>query len=374
MRVHVLDPGLIYVRGHQHDWDTRIANHLAELGHEVGFYANRQARPNALLGFDARVHLDRHFRIDPYARAEMFDPICGEIERQLLGAQSIANDLTRLPPADLWLWPTAFSFQLRACAAVESSAKISACLQMPPDTGFGLPFAEPGPWWRFSAKRLGRANGRVRTVGTLEPECLAAFQHFLGDLDPILLPVPYDGTPVRHAELKTVGFVGGRRFEQGMHLIGDTIKKCLESGVKVLTQSDEYVPQPLKQHPDLTVLDHRGDFPAKVECCDLIIAPYKWSEYTGGRGSGVVYQAIASGIPCVAPYASSPGRTLSRIGSGSLFNEFNSAGIFKAIEHARANYPALADAAYRGALEWREHNGLEKFVDVMINGPRQASH
>jgi glycosyltransferase involved in cell wall biosynthesis len=374
MRVYVLDPALIYVRGHQHDWDTRIANHLAELGHDVGFYANVKAKPDAVLGFDKRVRVERLFRHDPLAAPEWFDPICGEIERQLRGAQSIAADLSKLPPADIWLWPTAFSFHLRGCAAVDTNAKISACLQLPPDTGFGLPFAEPGPWWRFSAKQLSRANGRVRTVGTLEPECLAAFQHYLGDLDPILLPIPYDGTPSRRTELKTVGFVGGRRFEQGIHLIGGTIARCIESGLKVLTQSDEYVPAHLKRHQDLTVLDHRGDFAAKVERCDLVIAPYRWSEYTGGRGSGVVYQAIASGVPCVAPYASSPGRTLSRIGSGSLFNEFNSAGIVKAIENARSNYPSLAEAAYRGALEWREHNGLEKFVDAMINGTKHQVH
>jgi hypothetical protein len=370
MRVYVLDPGLIYVRGHQHDWDTRITNHLAELGHDVAFFANRQAKPNALLGFDKRVRVERHFQLDPYAAPEMYDPICGEIERQLLGAQSIANDLAKLPPADIWLWPTAFSYQLRGSAAVESDARISACLQMPPDTGFGLPFAESGPWWRFAAKRLRRADGRVQTVGTLEPECLAAFQHYLGDLDPILLPIPYDGTPVRHAELKTVGFVGGRRFEQGIRLIGGTIEKCLQSELRVLTQSDEYVPPAFRNHPNLTVLDHRGNFPEKVELCDLVVAPYRWSEYTGGRGSGVVYQAIASGVPCVAPYASSPGRTLSRIGSGSLFTEFSPAGLLKAIEHARANYPALADAAYRGALEWREHHGLAKFIDVMIGNSK----
>src|SRR5579859_735539 len=107
MRVYVLDPGLIYVRGHQHDWDTRIANKLAELGHDVAFFANQQARPNALLGFDGRVRVEAHFRLDPYAAPERFDPICGEIERQLLGAQSVANDLNKLSPADLWLWPTA---------------------------------------------------------------------------------------------------------------------------------------------------------------------------------------------------------------------------------------------------------------------------
>src|SRR5438445_6359381 len=133
MKVYVLDPGLIYVRGHQHDWDTRIANHLVELGHDVAFYANLHAKQDALLGFDERVRVDRHFRLDPYAAPERFDPICGEIERQLLGAQSIANDLSKLPPADLWIWPTAFSYQLRGCAVVESVAKISACLQMPPD-------------------------------------------------------------------------------------------------------------------------------------------------------------------------------------------------------------------------------------------------
>lgn len=373
MKINILDPGLLSVIGHSHDWDIRIANRLVALGHEVSVYAHVHAHPAALLGFDGAVRVEPMFVHNPYSVASEFDPICGEIERQFVGARKVSRDLKKVDPADLWLWPTAFAHQLRGCAMVDTDARISACFLIPPNDGLGIPFAETGEWWRISAKALRAAGHRTLTMGTVEAEGLPAFQHFMGELDPVRLPTPVDGRPSRRTELTTVGIFGAQRDDQGRLVVGRVIARCLQAGFKVLTQTDKMLPEALKDHPGLTLLGYDGDFPSKIERSDLVVAPYRWDLYSGGRGSGIISQAIASGIPCVAPYRSSPGRALARIGSAVLFSELRAAAVFDAILHAQKTYPVLAEAAFRGAEEWREQNGIAKFVDVMINGSPKAT-
>jgi hypothetical protein len=373
MKINLLDPGLIEVGGHHHDWDTRIANFLIGLGHEVSVYAHARALPDALLGFESAVRIERLFVVDPYAILSELDPSCGDIQRQLFRTKMVLSDLKRVERADLWLWPTAFAYQLRGCAAVDTDVQISACLHTPPADDLALPFAETGVWWRMAAKSLRATGRRILTIGTIEADGLTSFQPFIGELEPIHVPMPIDGTPSRRAELKTIGFLGEHRDEQGRHLVGELIDCCLKAGFKVYTQTDRIVPAVLRHHSGLTLLGYDGDFPSKVERCDLIVAPYRWDKYNSGRGSGVIWHAIASGIPCVAPSGSTPGRALARIGSASAFSGLSVASVFDAILHAQKAYPVLTEAAFRGAQEYRQQNGIARFVDVMINGSQKAT-
>ncbi len=370
MKINLLDPGLLRVGGHHHDWDHRIANLLVSQGHDVVVYANANAADEVTVGFDAAVRVEKLFRLNPYALPDQFDPICGEIERQLLGRQLVGADLRKVADADLWFWPTLFSHQLLAIPAIKTRAAISGCLDMPPQNGIDIPFAEPGVWWRLAAKNLRLMKTDIRTIGACESEGLNAFLPFIGNLDPVRLPVPVDGTPRRRAALGTIGLFGSQpRDEHGSRLFGGLIERALKAGLKVVTQAEICVSGEMRSHPGLTLLDNAGEFASKLERCDLLVAPYQWHRYVG-RGSGVIWQAIASGVPCVAPEGASLSRVMARSGSASLFLELTLDGVFAAISHAGENYPALAEAAFRAAGEWRETNGLARFVDAMVHGAR----
>lgn len=367
MKILVMDPGLRTAGGHEHDWDTRIANHLAASGHDVGVYVHAQAQPAALRGFETTVAVKRLFSINPYLGGEYFDPICGDIQRQLVGAVTVARELKGVERADLWIWPTAFAYQLRGCALTDTDVAMSFCLHTPPEIELGLfEWTESGGWWRVAAKSLQNANRHVAAIGSIEEECFSSFLPFIGELGLRHFPMPFDGAPSRRTQLKTVGILGAYRDDQGSSMVGSLIARCLRAGLKILVQSERVVPPALKSHPDVTVTGYDGSFPDKVERCDLVAAPYRAEKYSGGRGSGVIWQAIASGVPCVAPRYSTPGRTLAGIGSAAYFSVPSAAGVFEAICEAQNNYSSLADAAFRGAVEYEQGNGLAKFVDAIV--------
>jgi hypothetical protein len=367
-----MDPGLKRAAGHHYDWDTRIANFLAASGHEVRVYIFAGADDSPLAGFDRAVRVRKLFRMDPYALPSQFDPVSGAIEKMLIGRRLIGDDLLKVEPADLWIWPTLFCHQLLGCVQARPAAAISGCIDMPPASDFPLPHAEPGPWWRLAAKGLREAACTVRAIGAGQEESVAAYRPFIGELDPVCIPVPVDGAPRKRSELKTVGFFGAKpRDEHGSHLVGPLIELCLNAGLSVVTQAGDLVPAPSRNHPRLTLTDNHGDFPEKLESCDLVVAPYRWEKYVA-RGTGTMWQAMASGVPCVAPAGASVAGEMARAGSAVLFTELSPQGVFTAIKSARENYPAIASAAYRGADEWRERNGLRKFADAMINGLRNG--
>lgn len=373
MKIAILDPGLVRPGGHHHDWDTRMANEMAARGHEVRLYAHAKATAEALHGFSPEVGVEALFRFDPYLTPDRFDPYCGDIERQIAGRDMTAQDLRKVAPADLWLWPTLFSYQLWATAGARPKAAVSACLLLFPGPAETFAHAEPGPWWRYAAKAARTMKLDIRTLGIPEAEGLNAYLPFLGDLDPVTVPIPVDGEPRKRAALETVGFFGARpREEHGSLLVPALIERCLARGLKVVTQEVDLLMPKVKEHPGLTVLGHEGGFPEKLAHADLVVMPYQWHKYLG-RGSGIAYQAMASGAPCVVPRGASFSRTLAGLGAASVFSELTVGSVFDAILDARRNYSALAEAAHRGALDWRKVHGVAKFVDAMIDAPRAAT-
>ena len=102
----------------------------------------------------------------------------------------------------------------------------------------------------------------------------------------------------------TVGIFGAQRDDQGRLVVGRVIARCLQAGFEGFDADGQDASRGAEgpSRPDTPGL--RWRFPSKIERSDLVVAPYRWDLYSGGRGSGIISQAIASGIPCVAPYRS----------------------------------------------------------------------
>lgn len=365
MKINLLDPGHISAGGHNYDWNQRIANELARRGHEVRLYIGAQATPEMKKGYAPGISVTPLFQTNPYVPASAYDPVSGEVERQIGGTRQIASELQSVAPADLWLWPTAFAYQLRACSIVPVEAEISACVHIPPSNELRIPYSEPGEWWRFAARSLIASGRRIRAIGPAEPDGLNLFQPYIGMLNLKPLPIPFDGTPRARNTLKTIGFFGNRlRSEQGLGLKPQLVSDCLQAGFKIITQMENSLSPEIAAHPNLTLLDGEGSFAEKLEACDLVVAAYRWDTYVG-RNSGVVSQALASGVPCVAPDGASFSRML---GQGAVFfSELRAPAILEAIQKAQASYPALASAAFDNAQAWRKSHGIAHFVDAMIS-------
>lgn len=357
-----MDPGLVTVAGHHFDIDLNTVRELVANGHSVHVYANRRADDTVVAGLGSLAEVTRLFTPSPYENPQRLDPIAGEAMLYMRQSNLLAQELRRSVPADLWLWPSIFAPQLSACALSGSKVPVAGCVHVdatPPDQSTGA------MWWRHAFLSARNAGVRLR-LGAIEPEHRYGYLPLTTDASFDVFPVPHEGRPIAspRRELRTIGFFGHQRGEKGSSRIPQLVARLLHGGYRIVSQSSgEQAPVP--NHPAVTKLgfvDVLGDEIAK---CDLIVLPYEPVRYRT-KGSGILWESLATGIPVVAPYDTAPGRWIERTGAGTLFIEATPEAIHEAVTRARDDYPRIAKAAWTASREWPKRHGVANFVREMI--------
>ena len=361
MRINLLDPGLLKAGGHFLEWDLRIVDELISIGHDVAVYSHVNINPEARQAVVARAQLIPIFHVSPFESPRQIDAISGELTIFLDGAVSHARALGSVRQADVWLWPTMLASHLYACALVKPEAMISACIHFPPSY-----MAQHGNmWWRYAFLKAKQAELKL-DAGVPLPILQKHYARLSGRDDIRLLPVAHDGvrTSGRKTRLKKIGFFGAQRPEKGSHLLPELISKLLQDGYQVVLHDSGNLVQ-AKKSADLTVLGYVPSLPEEIAQCDLIVLPYHPEAYRN-RGSGVVWDAIASGIPVVAPANTSPGRWVAELGTGKLFVLFTADDIYRAIKEVDSQYAGIAGKAFAASERWLETHGVKNFVRAIL--------
>lgn len=359
-----MDPGLAALAGHHFDLDLRVARHLVNDGHEVVVHAHQQVLDAVVRGLEGVAPVKRLFRAFPYTRPAEFDPLAGEAMMHIHHCGVLAHDLAQVEPADLWLWPSIFATQLHACAIAAPKVPVAGCVQVPPAS-----LHQPGgaAWWRQAFVAADKAGLPLR-IGGMEPEHRYDFLPLTVDHRFTTFPCPFEGSPIAQprAALRTVGFFGHQRTEKGDRLIPALIEKLLALGHQVVMQNSQGR-RLFADHPRVTQLGHVAHIAEEIARCDLVILPYDPNQYRR-KGSGILLEAMATGIPVIAPFDTAPGRWVERTGSGELFVSLTEADILKAFQAAAADYPRLSRAAFEAAQAWKQAHGMRRFVNAMVQG------
>lgn len=362
MRIHLMDPGLSGRAGHHFDLDLKLARQLVAGGHELRVYANASAHDEVRQAFASVAPLEPLFRAGPYARPEQFDLYAGELLAYQSQTRVLAEDLRALPPADIWLWPTLMAGQLKACAVAGAPAQVAACVHTPV-------VSEESPtgtiWWRDALLAARRARMRLR-LGAFEPEHRYDYLPLTTDGAFEVYPCYFEGVPAQapRRDLRTIGFFGHQRPEKGVSLLPSLVEPLLSRGYQVVVQSSGRQPD-LPDHPGLTRLGFVPDLANEIARCDLVVLPYEPERYRR-KSSGLLMDALASGVPAVVPFDTAPGRLIDRTGAGAQFVRLEAAQVLAAVEQVRAQYPRIAQAAYQASLNWRKHNGLDRFAQALL--------
>lgn len=357
-----MDASLRLVSGHPHDIDLRITQAMTDAGHDVHVYCHLNATDVLKSHYHSIAPITPIFAINPYLRSEVFDPIAGDVVKNLGGGRQTANELLKTRDADLWLWPSLYAHQLFACALTKTRASISGCIHHPPD------FFSQGDtaWWRYGYIAARNAGLNLMT-GTLVPEAQPLYAPLTMDGIFPLLPFPNDGcTAVAERQaVKTIGVFGSQREEKGVAFLRPLLEKLIADGYEVILHDSS---QDDSGYGDITGvfrLGHVTNLDAEIAKCDLVLTPYHPDSYRY-RGSGIVMSALASGVPVVAPHGSAPGNLVAQTGAGALFASYSKDSIYAAVQSAISNYATIAKAAYITGCQWEEQHGVKKFLGAMI--------
>lgn len=373
MNIALLDPGLHGMGGHHLDLDLKIVRELKSRGHRVSVFAHRQLDVRAVKLLQSADGVTSLFRVTPYRNAGLiepglvpaiFDPLSGGLAQFIDGARATAEDLGTLDGFDLWVWPSLFASHLLACADVSPSVPVAGGVHFEPD--FDLP--QGRTYWRYAFSRA-MAAGLSLSTGVDTPELAAAYAPLCPESPPRLWPLFCDGeAPRQRTQMERIGFFGQQRPEKGSKLISAIVAKLLEYGYQVVLQDSSGLIQPGTQE-GLEILGHVEDLGEQIRRCDLVVVPYHEDAYRI-RGSAIVWEAIANGVPLVAPDRTSSGNLIAALGCGRLFGEFSTESIVNTIRLVHAQYRVASSLAQVAARRWSDHHGIRRYVDRLLAAER----
>ena len=366
MKINILDAGITYRAGHHYDYGLKLLKHYAEAGHDVHVYGASRMEDDVLKDFERFGAVTKLFQAHQYQVARAYDWYAGEIVQYNRESASIAEDLRSVPQADISIWPTIIAQQLNACAMLGAGSPIVGCVYWEP----GIEAQSTGAMLWRDALLAAEAAGLKFTLASVEGELRHRFMPIVANGRFAVIPHPVDGPPIPKpkAELKRIGFFGHQRAEKGLRFMKPLLTQLVADGYKITFHNSD-PGSPVPDVPGVDLLEYVEDIAVPIAECDLIVLPYDVEKYRA-RGSGILMECLALGIPVAAPVGTLPGRIIERLGVGPLFTANTAQLIYQAIKAAERNYPAFAANAHRAAGEFCKRNGVAAFASALLAAAR----
>ena len=366
MKINILDSGLCYRVGHHYDYDLKLLRRLVQADHDVHVYGHAGMSDEVVEDFGGSGGATRLFGKHPYQGPDEYDWYAGDIVQFRRESASIAEELRSVRQADIWVWPTIRAQEIDACAARGLKVPVVGCVYWEP----GIESRSIGAMLWRDALLSAQDVGLPFTLASVEAELRHRFMPILANGRFAVVPHPVDGPPIPGPKtgLKRIGFFGHQRQEKGLEMMTSLLSRLVREGYQITFQnSDRDCPVP--DVPGVDLLEYVEDIAVPIAECDLVVLPYDVHQYRA-RGSGILMECLALGIPVTAPVGTLPGRTIERLGVGPLFTANSERQIYQAIKATERNYPAFAANAHRNAQQFCKRNGVARFASALLAAAR----
>lgn len=362
MKINILDAGIRSRAGHHYDYGLKLSRELVSRGHDVRVYGSSLMHDNVADDFGAVAPVSKHFTIWPHHPPERYDFYAGSFVRHRIEPPMIAKDLTKVRRADLWIFPTIWAQEVAACALAGINVPVVGCVYWDP----GIEWKSEDARFLRSALLLAHSAKVDITLTSVEPEMRSRYLSIIPDGRFVIIPQPTGGPPPPKAKkkLKRIGFFGHQRPEKGSTMLQWLLPRLVQDGYSIIYQdSDTRI-----QFPNLPGVERFGfvsDIAELIGECDLVVLPYDVDRYRA-RGSGLVVECFALGVPVTAPVGTLPGRSIEEYGVGPLFPIPRGPPVYNAIKVADQNYARFAAKAYELAGRFCERNGVAHFASALL--------
>jgi glycosyltransferase involved in cell wall biosynthesis len=362
MKINILDAGIRHLAGHHYDYGLKLVRELVAAGHDVHVYGASLMDDDVAANFRALAPISRHFTIWPHALPEKYDFYAGSFVRHRVEPPVIARDLREVRSADLWIFPTIWTQEIAACALLRVDVPVVGCVYWDP----GIEWKSDDARFLRSALLLAHSAKVDITLTSVEPEMRNRFLPIIPNGKFVTIPQPADGPPLPQAKkkLKRIGFFGHQRLEKGTSMLQRLVPQLVKDGYSI-TYQDSFTKVELPDLPGIKCLRHVHDIAEPIAECDLVVLPYDVDPYRA-RGSGIVVECLALGVPVTAPAGTLPGRTIELHGVGPLFSIPRAPPVYNAIKIADANFARFAKKAHQAAVHFAAHNGSARFAKALL--------
>lgn len=371
MKIAIIDPGLIQNGGHHFEINRSLCAHLSEHGYDYSLFAHLDFR--APTGGDGPLKVDSLFRIQPYIVSSSPYYRFNDHQRFTLyeiGRIEVLNFLIKLAGThDRYILPTAFHYMVQAVAdfrALGFLNPIDIVFHTFPNEAQSGSLELNKPLLRASIEALSDNPRNIR-IHTFETDIQLSIEQFIkkGSLCVEKAPIPHNGA-IRWKENRVISSITiaghiGRKEKGIQHL--PQISRIADQLDLILIIQDS-TPNSVVKSLDLArgtkFLGYVDDFPNFIAEQDLVVLPYDRDFYRHS-GSGVAWEAIASGTPLLCPIGTNPSITAREYGCGSFFASGDFVSFSCSLRHVVENYAALVDKSSIASRLFNDRNGTEAF-------------
>jgi hypothetical protein len=391
------DPGLVDNRGHHANSCRAITRVLRDRGIDVQVLASRRLDPALRDELQAKPF----FSVDPYRQTDG-DPISGWLNAFYAAAPQTQNDfrqLTDCRKSDLLYMAFGLAPHLLGLGTwlAEQKNAPTAVMDMIMEPGVDV---ETGPGgitavlrdpridpravlYRFTGLQLNALKLERLFVATCEPTASALYQHLLQrPVDLVPFPHTSGAAPKDRSGRRpiTLTLMGHQQPNKGFHLMPDVIRRLLRSHRDIRIVAHNSAPGTMSETQSalkaiarddqrLTVDERALDSRAWQELLaqtDIMVCPYLPAWYRVAT-SGIAAEAIAGGIPLVAPADTTLSHWADEFGgAGAIFGKFDVHAITVTLEKAIKSFDLNAARAVAGAMKWAETHSPARYVDALL--------
>ncbi len=399
MRIVYVDTGLANEVGHHANSCRLITVALRERGHDVTVAA--------WIGLDAPLRDEFQarmiFRHNTYGAADG-DPLCGWLAAHFVTSHATCEDFAALGPFtadDLLYVNSVLPAQLLAVynflASLPDDSRPQTVVELGTDPGVefvptasGITLAPRDP--RTDARAtLYRFTARQMLARPLPDLHLATFDRTSSEVYAMLLGMPVATLPLPHRASaaargrggkrpRTVAFLGHQRGEKGYQHVPAIATHLLTTrdDVRLLVHNahpngmieTQRAMRALAAGDPRVLLDERPAGPViwaeLLAQSDIVVCPYVADRFRAAY-SALAAEAIAAGIPLVAPAHTTLARTMQDFDhGGAYFDASTPESIVAAIGQVLDAFDTQAEAAEAAAAKWGETMGADKMVSAML--------
>jgi glycosyltransferase involved in cell wall biosynthesis len=371
VKIAIIDPGLIQSGGHHFEINRFLCAHLSEYGYDCSLFAHLDFR--APTGSDNPLKVTSLFRLQPYIVSASPYHRLNDHQRFTLyeiGRIEVLNLLVKLADKyERFIIPTAFHYMLQAVAdfrALGFLNPVDAVFHTFPNEAQSGSSEVNRPLLKASIEALTEVPRNVR-IHTFETEIQLSIEQFIrkGFLCVEKAPIPHNGA-IRTKENKFIstitiaGHVG--RKEKGIQYLSQISRLAEQLNLTLVIQDS--TPNSVVKSLDLAkgtkFFGYVDDFPNFIADQDLVVLPYERDFYRYS-GSGVAWEAIASGIPLLCPIGTNPSITSREYGCGSFFTSGDFESFSTALRLVVENYALFVDRSFTASRLFNDKNGTAAF-------------
>jgi len=102
-----------------------------------------------------------------------------------------------------------------------------------------------------------------------------------------------------------------------------------------------------------------------MQACDVVLLNYDPVVYRF-IGSGISWEALACGVPVLAPLGTTVSRTLREYETGATFGSYNPDSLYQELDAMKATYADHLIRARKASEKFNSVHGTTKFVDQIL--------